>query len=389
MSELMLPRRHFLQATAAGAAGLVFARSAFGAESGPIHISEPFHGAVLSHRYGAAVDGGLKITVRGEAAGAAPVAVNGAPATRDGSAFTADVVLRHTETDIVATCGDAKSQVRVVWDRYSQPRYRFTIDDNIYFLRDIAQKQYRSLFECPYLAMLQGMNKKYGAKFSLNLFYADEADFNLSQFPDRYRSEWSDNADWLRLAFHAYKERPSYPYKDAPAGKLLADMDLINTEIRRFAGEAYSPVTVVHFCMTRNDVFEAMATRDVRVLSGYFRPVAGGGWDINYSLDPARSEYLWTHEALKDFASGIVFSRVDIVVNTKTPEQIVPTLEPLTGDPKLAEFMDLLSHEQYFWPFYKLYEPDYAERTETAIRFVTERGYKPVHFHDGYLDRPA
>jgi hypothetical protein len=52
--------------------------------------------------------------------------------------------------------------------------------------------------------------------------------------------------------------------------------------------------------------------------------------------------------------------------------------------------MDLFTHEQYFWPFYMNYVPDHPQRVETAIRWVTERGYKPVFFHEGFLGgRPA
>jgi hypothetical protein len=47
--------------------------------------------------------------------------------------------------------------------------------------------------------------------------------------------------------------------------------------------------------------------------------------------------------------------------------------------------MLLLTHEQYFWPFYKNFIPDHEQRLEVALRLVTERGYKPVFFHEGLL----
>lgn len=51
--------------------------------------------------------------------------------------------------------------------------------------------------------------------------------------------------------------------------------------------------------------------------------------------------------------------------------------------------MDLFTHEQYFWPFYHNHIPDHAERLDRAIRWVTERGYEPVFFHEGLLGNPA
>jgi hypothetical protein len=47
--------------------------------------------------------------------------------------------------------------------------------------------------------------------------------------------------------------------------------------------------------------------------------------------------------------------------------------------------MDLFTHEQYFWPFYVNYRPDHFQRLDTAIRWVTENGYQPVFYHEGFL----
>ena len=34
-------------------------------------------------------------------------------------------------------------------------------------------------------------------------------------FPDKYKSEFEDNAHWLRLAFHSENEFPAIPYLNA------------------------------------------------------------------------------------------------------------------------------------------------------------------------------
>ena len=374
-----------------------------------VRIHEPFHGAVLNHRHGRKVKGGLEIPVWGTAPVDEPVAVNGVYARRAGERFTAAVTLRGSETDIVAVAngavGRTEHRVRVVWDRYSKPRYRFGIDDNSFFLRDIAAKRYKSLFQSPYLGGLRKLNRKYKTKFVLNVFYTTpENDFELAQFPASYRSEWADNANWLKLAFHAYAEFPDRPYQNCPPEKLAKDFDLVTEEILRFAGKAsYSPSTIIHWGMVQPPAWKVLTERGVRVLSGSFHPNTGSfyttegesfpveesgtpfGYDVSYSLDNARSEYLGRHDALKDFASGIVFSKVDIVCNNVPADRVVPVLEPLTCDPNTAEIMDLFTHEQYFWPFYHNYRPDHFQRLDTAIRFCAERGYEPVFFHEGLL----
>lgn len=355
----------------------------------PFRIAHPFHGAVLNRRVGKESDGGLRIEVKGEAPVRDRVTVNGAPATRSGSAFAAEVLLKKRETDIVAvshgSTGQREHQVRVVWDRSSRPRYRVSIDDNSFFLRDVARQGYASLFDCGYLKMLRDLHAKYGARFVLNIYFTTGDGFDLTRFPDRYKGEWKDNADWLRLAFHAHADQPARPYQYAAPETLIADLDRVAAEIRRFAGEeAYSPPTVIHWAMVQPAALKPLHERGVRVLSGYFWRVAAG-WDINYLLDDDRSEYLSRHDALMDFESGIAFSRVDIVINSTPTDRIVQTLEPLARDPNQAEIMDLLTHEQYFWPSYPHYLPDHPERMDVAIRWVTERGYEPVLYHEGFL----
>ena len=394
MTDYRVRRRRFLQTAAAATAGVVLGRPAV-ARAGPappLAIEEPFHGAVLNRRHGEEVEGGLKIRVSGRAPLGQRVTVNGRPAERAGTKFASEVVLREKQTEIMAASegvfGTSEHRVRAVWDRHSFPRYRFSIDDNSFFLRDIAQKQYDSLFDCFYLKGLRELNSKYGAKFVLNIYYTTGDDFELPQFPDRYQGEWKDNADWLKLAFHAYANEPARPYQYAPPSKLIADLDQVAAEIRRFAGEATcSPPTVIHWGMVQPAALRPLYERGVRVLSGYFQR-RGSVFDVNYFVDEARSEYLSRHDALMDFQSGIVFSRVDIVCNNTPLERTVPTLEPLAKDPNTAEIMDLFTHEQYFWPFYRNYVPDHFQRLDAAIRWVTEKGYKPVFYHEGFLGAP-
>ena len=94
--------------------------------------------------------------------------VNNQPTKRDGEKFVAQVVLQEPETDLTAVAqtsnGRHEDRVRVVWDRKSFPRYRVAIDDNGYFLRDIAEKQYGSLFDCFYLKMLRDLHQSTAPK---------------------------------------------------------------------------------------------------------------------------------------------------------------------------------------------------------------------------------
>ena len=261
-------RRQFIQGIAAGA---VIARlrptGLLAAKPAPrVKIDEPFGGAVLNRRHGQQTAEGLKIQVRGTAPAEWRVTVNGIAAARSGQAFEATVMLRDRETVLAALArGDGsqdESRVRVVWDRHSFPRYRFSIDDNSFFLRDIAKRRYKSLFDCFYLEALRKLHRKYGTRFVLNIYYTTGKDFDLTQFPDRYKAEWKNNAGWLRLAFHARANEPARPYQDAEPKQLIADLDQVAKQIVRFAGEeVYTPPTVIHWGMVRPSAFKLLYRR--------------------------------------------------------------------------------------------------------------------------------
>ncbi len=372
-----------------------------------IKIISPINGEVLTHRNGRLEDGGLIIKVCGriEANGETLVFVNGVQATISNGEFHASVKLTDVETDIKVCLGSPSSpveqKVRVVWIRDSRPRYRFAIDDNIFFLRDLCRERPTSIFDHFYLKGLRELNRRYGSKFVLNMFYTTtEGDFSLKQAPDCWRGEFNDNADWLSLAFHAYTEFPDRPYQNASPEKLAADYDLIAGEIIRFAGErAYSPTTMVHWGMVNPKAWSVLVERGTTVLSGYFVPntgsnytgndesisadLAGSGYDINHCMDNERSAFLSRHDLIKDFDSGLLFSRCDIVCNLTPPDRVEEILRPLMNNPDTAEVMDLSTHEQYFWKSYPNYQADQFDRCESAIRFCAENGYEPVFFHEG------
>lgn len=140
--------------------------------------------------------------------------------------------------------------------------------------------------------------------------------------------------------------------------------------------------------MVRPSAWKPLAERGAKTLSGYFEK-RGEQWLVNYRMDPVRSEYLSRHDALKDFDSGILFSNIDMVCNTVPLDRIVPRLDEIAERPDEAEILDLMTHEQYFWPFYSAYLRDHPQRVETAIRWATDRGYEPVFLHEGFLGLPV
>jgi len=40
--------------------------------------------------------------------------------------------------------------------------------------------------------------------------------------------------------------------------------------------------------------------------------------------------------------------------------------------------MDLMIHEQYFYPSYRNYQPDYRQKVLSAVKWASDNGYKPA-----------
>jgi hypothetical protein len=191
---------------------------------------QPFDGGVIHGQCGPPVletetgPGGTKV-LKIEVTGSVPPGAKLEVFTTDGQnvpvrirngVFRGTALLRDRITEIRAraTINGAPQEIRTraVWAKNSYRRFRCYIDDHSFCFRDICQKDYKSVFDCFYLAKLRELHRNFGAKINLNWFNTTpERDFRLSMFPDKYKSEFEDNAHWLRLAFHSENEFPDIP----------------------------------------------------------------------------------------------------------------------------------------------------------------------------------
>ena len=298
--------------------------------------------------------------------------------------------------------------------------YYYFADDHIWFLRDIANKNYKSLFESPYLGFYKYLYEKYGNKVQINCFYeTDEfykSDyFNLSLMPDKYKDEWIANSNWLRLAFHARKEFPDYPYINASYVQVYNDYTTIRDELIRFAGEeTFSNDIVVHWTPMSRNGCRALKDCGVRMMHYTTGSLIPRNKEAD-SLSPAHLErinqnrapethcvfcddhgfampagynYLdkETSNSIRDACtgyfdpeSGLIFKFMfNVILNSHTPDINAAKTRALAG----KEFFGLGTHEQYFFPFYSNYESDYKERMEAGVREAAALHASPVFLNE-------
>ena len=249
----------------------------------------------------------------------------------------------------------------------------FTVDDNILFFKDIMEKGYKSIFDNPYLAMYKRLHEKFNLKIQLNLFYRTEG-FDLSMMSEKYLPEWKENCDWLKLSFHSDFNNVK-PYEFSDYDEVFSDCERVNGEILRFASpKSLAKTTTVHYCLTTDEGRRALEDCNIKGLLGLYgtdeKP------ETSYSVDYERASEIRSGNIVK--VGDISHAAIDLVLNCFSLEDNLRRLSALTG----REGIRVMIHEQYFYPDYKAYQPDFEEKLFAAFSFLTEKGYESRFFEE-------
>ena len=344
-----------------------------------IKFISPIDGDMLNANDGAVNGGKLIIKVKIAAPPGSKIKVNGVKAKYTDGVFEADVSLKDYENIIGLTESKQgyKESIKIFWLKNCVNKYRFAYNANILVFKDIAKnaEKYKSIFDNPYLGIMKQVHDTYGTKIHLNIFYQTDG-FNLSQMPDKFKNEWKSNASWLELSFSALADEPGRPYIKAGYNEVKKDCDLVQGEIRRFAGEeVMSHETTLHYGEATVEGCRALKDSGYKVLAGYFN-VDDNKSPVSYYLTIDQRRHIKKRFIWRDNKEGMIFARLSLVVNTVKLEEIVPYLDNVkkTYNPGL---IDLMIHEHYFQPDYVAYQPDYKEKVFTAVKWAVDNGYKP------------
>ncbi len=328
-----------------------------------------------------------KITVILRAKPKTEICLNGIPCRREGELAIAELPLPREKTILTARQGREEISITVYRFPKADRKLRLAIDDIIRCLREIALQEPDSLFDHPFLALFRDLHRAFGAKTHLNIYYTDGNGFDLSQFPDRYRSEWEEAADYLRLTFHARADKPNRIYRQAPYEEVFQDFKQVTQHIIRFAGDKIwrTRANGLHFAETTREGARAMRDQGADLLVGYFIFDQKGKPAVSYYLDKEQTRHLAHRDFWVDTREKILFSRDKLVLDQTPLEEIAPTLDRLLAEnPEGMGTLNLVTHEQYFYPDYKHYRPDYGERIRTALKWALDHGFTPA-FPDEYL----
>ncbi len=300
----------------------------------------------------------------------------------------------------------------------------FYIDDVIWVLRDLNRERPHSLFDNAYMKMLKTAHDRYGMKVQLNLFYRTDffyggEEFTLADMTDAYKEEWKAASSWLKLSFHAKQEFPDFPYLNADYADVKRDFESVRDEVIRFAGEdTFTYATIFHWNVASKDACRALKDCGVKLFnathSSEVHPFDGDPASLPYghmgrllqnrkpetavyrrdTRDKAIANSICGYNHITDeqyLATKSGFGTVydeETGLHFKCLGEMIVNLWPLeeVKEGFAAQlYKDCLSygiHEQYFYPDYYAYQPDYAEKIYAVSEAAAEAGCEFIFAED-------
>lgn len=270
-------------------------------------------------------------------------------------------------------------------EKSGQWTYRFTMDDCIIFLQDLARKEYSSLFDQPFLAFWKEMHDKYQVKIQFNI-HEKRGKFSIGQLSDIYKPEWIKNSDWIRLVFHQAEDpKSSFSYKDSSHKEVKEDYLRLSDEIIRFAGkELLTPFITIHHGVLAKDGARALREYGVRGLGGGTWREHGKLAYNNYYLDHTQTIELDRKGVLREPELGLYFTKFDVCLHQGylTKEELVKMTQSVLSSLNHWHHIEVAFEEWSFDPQDKDFLSDAKERVKSILSFLLSSQVKSVFLEE-------
>lgn len=208
----------------------------------------------------------------------------------------------------------------------------FSIDDCIEIFRDITINNYNSLFESDYFSFFKELHDKYDAKISLYSF-VEYKGFNMKNTTDKFKKEFVNNSDWLKIGFHGFNENSRYNDKE----NIKKDYKLFLKYVKRFAGN----LNVIDNFI-RLHYFSGNLENMIKIKKlGIKGLLTADDERDNYYLKKNENIFLNKHNIYKDIKNEIFFIKTNLRI--EKIENINETLKTIDINNNIIMF----THEQY------------------------------------------
>lgn len=230
--------------------------------------------------------------------------------------------------------------------------FHFSFDDTMVCLKNLTDDaKYESVFDEPFLNLLQTMHNNYGAKFSLYA-YND----NLKNVTSKYKDELRSACKWLKFGIHSTSHNERF-FKTATYEQGKKQWNIFVNEIVRITGSTMSidRMPRLHYWEGCEDAMLGM--RDAN--SGALGFLSGDHTYPSYYLSKEKHLYAYNHDHIIDYKNGFVFVATDLRMDwfmenySSINEYRLPThtsiYEELQDRFSKSEYSSTLSSYLVFW----------------------------------------
>lgn len=230
----------------------------------------------------------------------------------------------------------------------------FSVDDATQIFQEITLKKYDSIFEQPILGQLHKLHNSYGLKCTLYL-YENVGDYNISQMPDTYKTEFQENVDWLKLSYHGYNE--NNPEEIGLSQQQFTESYIrVCEEIKRFAGEeSLSGTLRLHYWYATEEMVDFLDEKGVQAILCPDSQAAG------YDLTEEENNIL--NESVAGLYEGdILYYKTDL--RYENIENVKKSFGNRIEDPIIVVFT-------HAWCF-----EENVDKIESSMNWLVENGYQ-------------
>lgn len=250
----------------------------------------------------------------------------------------------------------------------SRSYIHFSFDDVINVFEDLTKNagHYNSIFDNPFFSKLKVLHELYGAVFSLYCFQVSGT-FNLDNTTTKFKGEFHNNSDWLKIGYHAY-DAGTYE-SETPVDTLINRVRSMKNAIIGFSSiNNYDPIPRFGFFNITKE--QTIALRNNNLILGTL--TADDRRDMNVGLTDLELTTIRTAFEMRDYVNDIQYvktlPRYDSDDNTtKALENVINSYDNLA----IECFAHSLSDVIY-------------ERIDNLYAMTTRHNIKPGYYNSAH-----
>lgn len=229
-------------------------------------------------------------------------------------------------------------------------------------LRDISERSsiYESIFDNPVFMFLREMNLRYGAIFTLYCILSVD-NYKIKHVVDKYKSDFINNASWLKFGFHSFDGRI---YKYTLPWIAKKHYEVFVSEVLRFAGSMSIDCVIRLHGFSGN---QYVINKLIKSRYGIKGLLCADDNRKSYYLDKKINKSLFNGDYYYDKKKDIIFIKTDIRYEQFYADTIKIKMEIDSLINRNNRYICLFTHEKY------IMDSDFRGFVEESIQYLSKK----------------